>query len=406
VIKTMADTMAGRANVHASRERAFTDVVYGGTDVDRGALRAHAERQDPGPSPYRVYFGEIHGHTELSDGWGTPDACFTAARDLARLDFCALTDHDHGGVGRPELWGEKWELIQQKVAEYHAPGTFVTLLGYERDSFPYYPNMNVYYRGARADMVRGAADGDITADEIAALREREDVLFIPHQISQIEVGVNWKAVPPALMPAVAEIYSKWGASEFMDNPRPIRSTARGNFWQDALELGARIGCIAGSDIHSPFPGLQVDSGHANLRHDQPGIAAVLAPELSREAVFDAIRQRRCYACEGARIKLDFRINGEAMGSELRESGAPERRLWLRVEAPLPLATVTVVKNAQDHFTYHVDGTQREHRAFVTDLEAERATDYYYLRVTQTNGLRAWSSPIWVDATPPQERREG
>ena len=31
----------------------------------------------------------------------------------------------------------------------------------------------------------------------------------------------------------------------------------------------------------------------------------------------------------------------------------------------------------------------------TDLEQGREGDYYYLRVTQLDGERAWSSPFWV-----------
>ena len=141
----------------------------------------------------------------------------------------------------------------------------------------------------------------------------------------------------------------------------------------------------------------MDSGHDNLRHDQPGIAAVLADELSREAVFNAICARRCYACEGARILLDFRVNGQMMGSELRDSGEPQRKLFFRVNAPGSIATITVVKNARDHLVYDVAGSADQSSAFVTDLDAERETDYYYLRVALSDGRRAWSSPIWVEA---------
>ncbi len=387
--------MEGRSNFHPTRSLEYTQEVYGGSEGKIPRLGEIERAYLPGPSEYTVRFGEIHGHTGLSDGWGDLDAYFVAARDLARLDFCAVTDHDHGGVGRDELWVEKWKHIQQKVAEYHDEGQFVTILGYERDSFPYYPNMNLYFREGRADMVRGAQDGEITYDELAALAARDDVLFIPHQISQVEVGVNWKAVPMELMPPVAEMYSKWGASEFLGNPRPIRSAARGNFWIDALERGAKVGCIAGSDVHSPFPGLRVHSG-GNLRHDEPGIAAVLTKELTREAIFEAIRERRCYACEGARITLDFRVNGAVMGREIADQGNPERALYVCVQAPLPIETVTIVKNGQDHFIYTLNGAMARHESMVIDLEAERDTDYYYIRVTQSDGRRAWSSPVWVN----------
>ena len=131
--------MGGRDSFHPSRDRRFTRSVYGGTNGKLSVLKEVVANYEPEASPYQVYFGDIHGHSELSDGKGSPDDYFTVARDEAKLDFCALTDHDHGGVRRPELWeAGKWELVQKKVAEYHEPGRFVTLLAYERDCDYYY----------------------------------------------------------------------------------------------------------------------------------------------------------------------------------------------------------------------------------------------------------------------------
>lgn len=393
--------MEGRANFCPSRSTEFTKVVYGGVDADRAELKRQVGKYTPGPTPYKTYFGEIHGHTELSDGRGTPDAYFTAARDLANLDFCALTDHDHGGVCKPELWVEKWDLIQDLVAKYHEPGKFVTILGYERDSFPFYPNACLYYKDGRGEMVRSRQDGEITRDELIALLNRDDIVTIPHQISQVGVGVNFRKLSPELMPTLVEIYSKWGASEFFGNERPIRDCARGNYWQDALECGARVGCVGGSDVHAPYPGIPVDLGKAsNLRRFQPGIAAVLTEELTREAIFEALQKRRCYACEGVRAVIDFRINGAHMGSEIDDNSEVWREIHLCVTSPEPIEQIDIVKNAQDHFRYNVEGHASSHTSMVIDLESERETDYYYVRVTHCSGLRAWSSPIWVKKQTP------
>jgi hypothetical protein len=35
----------------------------------------------------------------------------------------------------------------------------------------------------------------------------------------------------------------------------------------------------------------------------------------------------------------------------------------------------------------------------TDMDAPRPGDYYYVRVTQIDGARAWSSPFWVGTKP-------
>ena len=44
--------------------------------------------------------------------------------------------------------------------------------------------------------------------------------------------------------------------------------------------------------------------------------AVWTPELTRDAVFEAIRKRRTYGSTGSRIYLEFLLNGEPMGGEV------------------------------------------------------------------------------------------
>ena len=118
------------------RARSFTEKVYSGEaenprEVWKEMLDVPKSHY-PGPNKYQVYYGELHGHTRLSDGRPTPDEYFQNIRDNAKLDFAALTDHDHGGVGKSELWGEKWEITKQKVASYNEPHKFTTILAYER----------------------------------------------------------------------------------------------------------------------------------------------------------------------------------------------------------------------------------------------------------------------------------
>ncbi len=387
----------GRHFTHESRDLERTQVVYGGSNLTNEQRRLIGKMESPPERDFNVYWGEVHGHTSLSDGQGSLDDYFTAARDEAKLDFCAVTDHDHGGVGRAELWGEKWELTQQKVAEYHQPGTFVTLLGYERDSWPYYANLCLYYREGRGDLVRGVQEGEITRVELEALLARDDILALPHHTATLSQGANFDALPLELMTPLMEVYSKWGASEYFGNPEPVTQEARGGHWQVALERGARMGCLGGSDVHSPHPGLVHHSG-GNLRYDNPGLVAVLAPELSRQAIFEALKTRRCYAASGARILIDFRLDGAVMGEEITLPEEAGRRLWVRVVGEGSLGQVELLKNSQPYVCQHLDGSAEQVLFTLTDWQAERKTDYYYVRVTQADGRRAWSSPIWVTSS--------
>ncbi|MBD3176702.1 MAG: DUF3604 domain-containing protein [Armatimonadia bacterium] len=386
----------GRSFTHPSRDAEYSAIVYGGPDASIPDLARYMQDQRPEPHGYRVLWGEIHGHSEVSDGRGTPDDYYRAARDDAGLDFCALTDHDHGGVGRTELWGEKWDLIQSKVAEYHDPGRFVTLLGYERDSSPWYSNLCLYYREGEGDMVRGERDGHITRDELADLLARDDILSIPHHTTTLNQGVNFEAIPPELWTPLIEVYSKWGTSEYFGNPRPTTHESPFGHWRDALVLGARMGCVAGSDVHSPHPGMDHHAG-GNLRYDEPGLVALLAEDLTREAIFEALRSRRCYAATGARILIDLRVAGVVMGQETQVARGEARPIRLTIQGGAPLQTVATVKNGRDYFVAHLDGSTDSYELIVDDYKPERATDYYYVRVTRCDGRQAWSSPIWVAA---------
>ena len=129
------------------RAKSYTDVVYGGGKVQNAGqkLQETVESYRPEPSRYHIYFGEMHGHTDLSDAAPDIDTYFRVARDLAGLDFCAISDHDHGGIFSDELWGEKWDLTRRKVKEYAQQGKFLPILAYERDSYPWYDNLVIYF---------------------------------------------------------------------------------------------------------------------------------------------------------------------------------------------------------------------------------------------------------------------
>ena len=236
------------------RCRELTAGVYSGYAGDRQKrieeTFAHEKEFYPEKSRYHIYFGDIHGHSSLSDGSPDIDAYYKDIRDREKLDFCALTDHDHGGVGRSELFGEKWELTKQKAAEYYEPGRFTTILGYERDSYPWYNNLVVYFAGHDGEMLRGAVDGEITREELLAALRREDLLLVPHDTYNLTAGADLGTIPPELFTPLIEIYSRGDSAEYFGNPCNTEVfRCEGGFWQDALKRGARMGCIAASDDH-------------------------------------------------------------------------------------------------------------------------------------------------------------
>ena len=110
---------------------------------------------------------------------------------------------------------------------------------------------------------------------------------------------------PELEPAI-EIYSAWGQFEWL--------------LREAIERGYKVGFVAGSDDHKGRPGASYPGSSSFGVYG--GLTCVLARELSREGIWEALWARRCYATSGQRIALDVRADGHWMGEEFRAEGAP------------------------------------------------------------------------------------
>ena len=159
-----------------------------------------------------------------------------------------------------------------------------------------------------------------------------------------------------------------------------------------------MGCIGGSDDHYGMPGMIMsEASSMNLKYRFPGLTAVLAKENSVEAIFEALKARRCYALMGGKIEIDFRINGHYMGEEFTMSEDEDRVIYMKVMADKPVKRLMLVKNSENMF--HSDGNilQDFHtmEEIFIDYKKEQETDYYYLRVELEDGRYAWTSPIWI-----------
>lgn len=388
-----------------NRCREFTDAVYQNKTENRGELWKEIQglqrKLDPPEPEYKLFVGEMHGHTELSDGRVDIDTYFKNIRDNAKLDFAALTDHDHGGVGKPTLWeggkDSKWELIKSKVKEYREEGKFTTILGYERDSYPFFNNLVLYFRDDDAEMVLDKRAGEFTEEGYRRVLANPDIIAVPHDTYSITSGGDFIRLEKELIPPFMEIISRGDAAEYMGNPAfSEHSCCEGGFFQDALRKGAKIGCIGGSDDHSGLNGMVVEKkGYPAM---YPGVTGVWAEENTHDAIFDALAAKRTYAFMlgkpdgemGGRMMIDFRINGHWMGETIKRGDDRDLTIFFNVKADVPIKAVTLVKNCRNYVMLDYG------RELIFDYNQENDTDSYYLRVELQDGRFGWTSPIWVE----------
>ena len=334
----------------------------------------------------RVLWGDLHGHTQLSDGTGTPEDYFAYARDVAALDVIALTDHDHWGMrfldGNPGLF----QTIEDAALRFDEPGRFVALVGYEWTSWLHGHRHVLYFEGEAEVLSSLDPRYENPALLWKALAGRSAVT-IAHHSAGGPVSTNWEFIPPPELEPVTEVVSVHGSSEASDTPGKIYGAVPGNFVRDALGRGLRFGFIGSGDSHDGHPGL------AHLASPSGGLAAIFAEETTRPAVLDALRARRTYATNGPRIWLRTWLDEHEMGALLLPSEARTHELRFVVAAPAPVERVDVIRSGE--IVSVVPGSSRRELSETLTLSPLRPGEYVYVRVVQEDGGVAWSSPVYV-----------
>jgi len=367
----------------------------------------------------RIFWGDIHGHANLCDGGvRSPEEYFAWGRDVMALDFCALTTHDFGlALADPET---RWEKLQATINDIDTPGSFVTFVAWEAShiglpSGQPVGHKNLVFRGNRTPFLNGSPYGTHRVcvdygsyDELIDLVRDLDCLVIPHHplnpVLPGGLGTNWNEFWPE-RERLVEIYSLWGTSEGMDTPRRTAGAVEGTSVLAALMRGYRLGFVAGSDTHDGRPANPQEPWSAAT---SAGLTAVFAPSLTREAVYEALWQRSCYATTGARIILHTHVGGLPMGKTRRLSQSDplirEREIRVRVMGTGEIECAEVIRNGQVVHTFVGDGMDIE-AAWVdstplpmialADAAGQRFV-FYYIRVCQRDGHWAWASPVWFE----------
>lgn len=352
----------------------------------------------------RLLWADLHGHSAWSDGSGTPDDYYRYAREVARLDAVALTDHDHWGLDaldeRPDRLAELLDLANR----LDEPGRFVTLPGYEWTSW-LHGHRHVLSFDETLPFFSSLDPASDRPDELwAGLRGRRVLTFAHHSAGE-PVATNWHFAPDPELEPVTEIASVHGMSEASDAPAPIGGAVEGHFVRDVLRHGARLGFIGSGDSHDGHPGL------AELAGGQGGLAGLFVESFDRIGVQRALAARRTFATNGIRPWLEVSLDGVEMGGETR-SAPPSARgagngleaealLRIRYEATAPVVRVDLVRSG--HVASIDAGTLASEGSLSLTLERRipplSAGEFHYVRILQRDGGVAWSSPIFARAAP-------
>ena len=303
----------------------------------------------------RVRWADLHGHSGLSDGTGTPDDWYRYAREVAGLDVAALTDHDHFGVRFLDEENGLWEELVATAARHHDPGAFVTLPAFEWTSW-IHGHRHVLHFADTGPLLSSLDEATERPDQLwDALRGLPAITLAHH--SSGPIPTNWSFAPDPVLEPVTEIASVHGSSEAADGPQAVRGSRPGSYVRDQLNGGVQLGFVASGDGHDG-PGLAhrspVYGALGARRIGTGGLAGLECEELDRASVLEALRARRTYATNGPRILLHVRLAGEPPGAGVSADVEPVLEVDLRGTAAL--ARAVIVRDGE-LFELELDGAE-------------------------------------------------
>ena len=298
-VRRFSNCAVNRPGVFTIRARALD----GALTAESNPLKALAE-----PGPHRPFWADLHGQSGETVGTNSVRDYFAFARDYSALDVSGHQANDF------QITAQVWEEIKAAANDANEPGRFVAFIGYEwSGTTAGGGDRNVYFLGGQGDLMRSShaqiSDlSDLATDRfpISDLHEelagRTNLFIIPH----VGGRPSDLAYHSATLEPVVEVYSSWGEFEWM--------------LRESIARGYQVGVVAGSDGHKGRPGSSYPGASAFGVYG--GLTCILASDLTRRAIGEALKARRCYATSGQRIIVRATCEDRPIGSQFKLDHPP------------------------------------------------------------------------------------
>ena len=372
----------------------------------------------------RIFFGDLHNHTAYSDGLGTAADAYEYARDTAKLDFLAITDHNHAQaeqgakgdrkdgkmIGLDHALYTDGTVAVAEAVNKKFEGRFVALYGQEFSSIKKGNHANVFDISEVITVPNGRYD-ELIGDW---LRQRPDSQGLPALIQfnhpdgpqNNEYGGNGTAPDADWLEAMdkhaqlIEVICGPALSD-SENGRCER-TCEAQFLA-YLNMGFHLAPTSGQDDHLARWGNVTDAR-----------TAVIAPALNKADILDALRNRHVYATEDKDLEVIFTAAGHLMGTCVNPP--PPKNTHIPIELTIQDEDEPFAEYQIELFADTVGGktarvidvrsvTGNEHAdtpLIIEDVVYTGRNQYFFVKITQSiddaPDDRVWTAPVWFEKT--------
>ena len=363
-----------------------------------------------GTAEFQLYFGQLHSHTQYSDGSGTLNSALDYIGNLpenANIDFVAFTDHSNyfdsktNPNDKAALYDTKlvkdsdanhsWATYKKTVADFNeSHSNLIALAGFE--------------------MTWSGGPGHI------------NTFNTPGIVSRNNTELNSKENDAGMKAYYALLSQEEGAdsiSQFNHPGKTFGTFKDFSYWDSVIdsrmymvEVGNGEGQIGAGGYYPSYseyikaldkgwhlaPTNNQDNhkgkwGNANDARD-----VILTDDFTEQGIYSAIRAMRVYATEDKNLEITYTVNGQQLGSIITEK---PKKLNVSVTVYDPDKTDSIVKVelvANSGIVAHTWSDPTELASGKVEAELDPKYSYYFVRVTEGDGDLAVTAPVWVGET--------
>ena len=345
--------------------------------------------------PLNFYFGNMHAHSSYSDGNADntlllPADDYAFAKNSLCFDFLGLSEHNHVAAG---MHLADWQPGRTQAATA-TTSTFVGMYGMEWGVISGGGHVIVYGMDSLVGwdpgnyqilVPKSVYKGTGGLFDIINRHGNNALAYLAHPNStdynNLLNGTYDLQADNAVVGSAVESGPAFSTNISYSDPGTSMSYL--SYYKNMLSKGYHLGPTIDHDNHNLTFGRTTKSR-----------LVVMSPDLTENSLLDAMRKMRFYASQDCNAKITFRVNSEEMGSIITKAGAPV--ITLGSVTSNTVASVNVMFGVPGSGTAATILTTIANGSFsFTDNGlANLAQRYYYLDITETDGSRIVTAPIW------------
>ncbi|WP_293893109.1 CehA/McbA family metallohydrolase [Flavobacterium sp.] len=341
-------------------------------------------------APLYYYFGNFHSHSQYSDGNGLPSGDFSFGDTANCMDFLGISEHNHAtagmslanySLGRSQaaaattssflaMYGMEWGVISGggHVVVYGVD----KLLGWEAGNYDIYVPQSMYTGASGLFSVINSYSGSNAFATLAHPNNADYNGIMSTYDSGADDAVVGSAVENGPSSSTDVTYTD-----------PPSSMLYLSYYRNMLARGYHLGPTMDHDNHN------VTHGHTATTR-----TVVLATALNESSVSAAMRAMRFYATEDCGAYVTFKVNSKQIGAIMTAAGTPTVTVTTTTTNPVTsLKIYSGVPGSGSNATI-LTSTTSGSITYTHSALANLSSRYYYIDITESDGKRTVTAPIW------------